>query len=250
MIDIQYPWEPPPPKPDKLAARPSRRARGRIPGQANQNVEPGWLGVAAETGQGAATSNLVGPRQVVVTDWLYHRLTISGPDDQVSAFASAAAGAGVVPWRLDLAALEEDLFHRLLTGCPRSRLSVDGCRAFAGQFREAVEARQARAGALVGRSRACPFDLHALLPVPARVLALGPEDPAAHHWLRTHWGTTALRQVAGLPPLKGRSYLPPGHRAVRFGFFAADWSPWQALRQIRTTWPALRLVLQPVYERA
>ena len=168
---------------------------------------------------------------------------------QVSAFAAAAAGAGVVPWRLDLAALEEDLFHRLLTGCPRSRLSVDGLPGVCGTVPRNGGGPAGAGMALVGSSQACPFDLHALLPVPARVLALGPEDPAAQHWLRTHWGTTALRQVAGLPPLKGRSYLPPGHRVLRVGFFSADWSPWQALRQIRKTWPALRLVLQPVYER-
>ena len=146
----------------------------------------------------------------------------------------------MVPWRLDFATLEEDLFHRLLTSCPRSRLSVDGCRAFAGQFRERVEARQARALALVDTSRACVF---ALLPVPARVLALGPEDPAAQDWLMAYWGTTELRQVTVLPAQPGRSYLPPGHRGLRIGFFSADWSPWQALRALCKTWPALLRLL-------
>jgi hypothetical protein len=191
---------------------------------------------------------LTGPDQVVVTDWLFNRLTVSGPDAIVEKFATAAAGAGVVPWRLDFAAIEEDLFHRLVTGCSRTRLSLDGCRAFAAQFREKIETRQARALALVGTSRACPFDLHALLPVPDRVLSRGPEDPQATDWLLGHWGTPALRQAVVLPAPPGRSYLPPGHRAWRIGFFAADWSPWAALRQLRTTWPELRLDLQPVYQ--
>jgi hypothetical protein len=43
-------------------------------------------------------------------------------------------------------------------------------------------------------------------------------------------------------------YLPPGDRALRGGFFAADCSPWQALRRFRKTWPELRLVLQAVYD--
>ena len=220
MIALQYPWDPPPPKPDKPAAQSPRRARGRPPGQPGHKIEPGWLGPRIEAGQGAVAPDPANLRQVMVTDWLYHRLTVSGPDDQVAAFANAAAGAGVVPWRLD----------------------------FAKQFREKVEARQAKALALVGTSRACPFDLHVLLPVPARVLALGPDDPAAEAWLMTHWGTTELRQVTVLPPLKGRSYLPPGRRALRLGFFSANWSPWPALRTLRKTWPALRLMLQPVYE--
>jgi hypothetical protein len=56
--------------------------------------------------------------------------------------------------------------------------------------------RQARAAALVRQSFACPFDLHALLPVPASILVLGPSDPAALAWLAAHWGVTdRLRQV-------------------------------------------------------
>jgi hypothetical protein len=43
---------------------------------------------------------------------------------------------------------------------------VEGCRILAQQFRERIEARQARAVALVGHSLACSFDLHILLPVP------------------------------------------------------------------------------------
>jgi hypothetical protein len=57
--------------------------------------------------------------------------------------------------------------------------------------------QRTREGAeLVGQSRACPFDLHALLPVPGPTLQLGPSHPDALAWLATHWGITdRLRQV-------------------------------------------------------
>ena len=174
------------------------------------------------------------PCRIVATDWLYHRLTVSG----------LAAGAGVVPWRLDFATIEEDLFHQLVAGCPRPRLSLDGCRAFAAQLRETIKDRQTRALTRVGVSRACPSDLHALLPVPQPML--GPDDPRAEDWRRTHWETLELRHVGHLP---GRAYLPPGPLRVPFGFFAADCSPWAELQRLRTLWPDLRLDLQPVYKR-
>jgi hypothetical protein len=79
------------------------------------------------------------------------------------------------------------------------------------QFRERVELRQAQAAALVGRSRACPFDLQQLLPVPATIPALGPSHPAAPAWLSAEWGLTdRFRQVAERRPTPGRR-LPPGH---------------------------------------
>jgi hypothetical protein len=50
-------------------------------------------------------------------------------------------GAGIVPWRLDGARLEEDIFH-LAASQPRliRALTVEGCRIPARQFREQVEA--------------------------------------------------------------------------------------------------------------
>ncbi|WP_158805157.1 hypothetical protein [Acidisoma sp. L85] len=53
----------------------------------------------------------------------------------------------------------------------------------------AVEDYQQRVIAAAGRSRACPFDLHALLPVPYAHPRQGPDDPASIAWLRRHWGT-------------------------------------------------------------
>jgi hypothetical protein len=113
-------------------------------------------------------------------DWLYHHLTISGSGEIAEEFAAAARGAGVTPWQLNTDAIEEDIFVRAVSQpASRRNLTVNGCRILARQFRERVEAGQARAAALVGRAQKCPFDLHALLPVPAAILMLGPSHPAA-----------------------------------------------------------------------
>ena len=151
------------------------------------------------------------PLRLPHADWLQHRLTISGPEASVASFRLAAAGAGIIPWQLDVDALAEDWFL-LLAAPPPPQLrtvSLAGARLLAGQLREAVAARQAAACARVGRSRACPFDLHALLPVPDAILRLGPDHPDALAWLWQHWGTTeALRHVAEDP-------MPPVIRGTR-----------------------------------
>ena len=115
--------------------------------------------------------------------------------------------------------------------------------------------RAPRAGASPGsgRSRACPFDLHALLPVPADLLRRGPDDPAALAWLWTHWGTTeALRHVA--PITDGVPDEPPRRRRARRRSASPSGRPtgrrggrW---RSSPTRWPALRFTLQPRYDAA
>jgi hypothetical protein len=181
-----------------------------------------------------------------VPDWLYHHLTLSGPAAWVERFAAAARGAGVVPWRLDGATIEEDIFVRAVSQPASQRsLTVAGCRILARQFRDRAEAHHARATALVGRSLACPFDLHGLLPVPAAILALGPTDPVALAWLAQHWGTDRLRQVARRPqPGLGRR-LSAGHAATGYGFFTAGDTPRVAIERIARDWPALQFRLTP-----
>ena len=91
--------------------------------------------------------------------------------------------------------------------------------------------------ARVGRSHAAPFDLHALLPVPADILGLGPDHPDADAWLWTHWGTTAaLRHVTA-------DATPPDMFSV--AFWSADWSPWRAVAALTTRWPTLSWELRP-----
>src|SRR6202021_3104635 len=98
----------------------------------------------------------------------------------MAAFRPAAAGAGVIPWPLELDRLEEDCFHLLVAPpAPQQRnLSLAGARIVAGQLRDAVARRHDLAIARAGRTRACPFDLHALVPVPETIPLRGPSFAA------------------------------------------------------------------------
>lgn len=178
------------------------------------------------------------------TDWLYHHLTVAGPEAQVVAFGAAAAGAGVIPWTFDLDRMEEDFFLRLAApAAPQRRsLSLAGARLLAAELRDAVARRHALAVAGVGRSRACPFDLQSLVPVPADILRSGPDHPDALAWLWAHWGTTQALRHVGL--------RAPKEAALRVSFWSADWTPWRALETIRGAWPGLCLTMRPVYDLA
>jgi hypothetical protein len=246
---IRYPWdaEPPPaPAPAAVAelpvVSPGPKPRGRRPA-ARQTGVAAPADSPGEPGQGSGDVSRWNARGL----WLLHHFTVSGPAEPVGEFSLAARGAGVIPWRLDLDRIEEDVFLRAIAQPPETRrLTVAGCRILARQFRERVDMRQAKANALVGQSRACPFDLHQLLPVPAAILALGPSDPAALAWLSAHWGVTAgLRQVVLRErPMIGRR-RPGGHAVVGYGFFTAGNTPHPALAQLQDRWPALRFALVP-----
>jgi hypothetical protein len=180
------------------------------------------------------------------TDWLHHRLTLRAAPDALAAFRAVARGAGIIPWRLDLDRLEEDWFLRLVAPATAQaqRLSAAGARILAAQLREAVGRRHAIAVSAVGISQACPFDLHALVPVPDEILFLGPDDPRALTWLWEHWGTTAaLRHVAETTPEKDR--LASGTMVL--SFWSADWTPWRALMRLAEQWPAVRFDIRPDY---
>jgi hypothetical protein len=180
-------------------------------------------------------------------DWLYHHLTISGPAETANNFAAAARGSGVIPWQLDFAAIEEDVFVRAVSQPARDRkLTVEGCRILARQFRERVEAHHARAAALVGRCLACPFDLQVLLPVPDAVLELGSAHPTALAWLAAHWGVKDRpRQVTLRAQATAGRRLPRGHTVIGYGFFTAGETPNAAIARLGQDWPALRFSLMP-----
>jgi hypothetical protein len=227
VIEIRFPWE---------SDRPPVAANATLPA-ASPSPKP----------RGRRPATLVPPVSREAAGWLYHHLTIHGPVPQVADFAEAARGSGVVPWQLDYGQLEEDIFNLAASQPAAQRsLSIAGCRILARQFRERVEARQARAVALVGHSRACPLDLHGLLPVPPGILHLGPNHPVARSWLVTHWGTTdRLRQVAEREwPTTGRR-LPAGHAVIGYGFFTAGDTPCAAMTHLGKRWPTLRFVLRP-----
>jgi len=181
-------------------------------------------------------------------DWLRHDLLVSGPTTDVENFQKTASGAGGIPWVYpDLALEEEDRMHALLhppDGSPG--LSLHGARTLARLLRDVSEIHQARVVAAVGRSRACPLDLHALVPVPDHVLRLGPDDPASRAWLRQHWGTTrALRHVV-LHTAKSDRRLRRSAK-LHYEFFAADWTPWAVFSKIRARWPNLVFAVRPDY---
>jgi hypothetical protein len=205
-------------------------------------------------GQGGSdTASSAGAAQAVMClpnpDWLAHRLTVAGPAAVLAIFQDAAAGPGVVPWRNGLAAAAESWFNRMVAVPVHARsISVAGAHSLADQVRDALAARHALA-CDAARVRACPLDLHALIPVPADLLDPGPDDPRAIAWLWAHWGTTwPLRHVTARPAGAAvRRRLPDGHGGVVFRFHAADWSPWPALLSMRDRWPELRFDLQPDY---
>lgn len=183
------------------------------------------------------------------TDWLRHRLTISGPADAMARFRAAAAGPGLIPWVLDLGRMEEDWRLQLLAppeGEPA--ISPAGARILSRRLRDAAAANHQAALARAAADRGCPFDLHRLVPVPAAILALGPDDPAARRWLWAQWGTTrALRHVRALPGMEDGRSTRTDRMAVEF--WSADWSPWRALLRLRQDWPTLVWDLRPDYQR-
>ena len=229
MTELRFPWDVGPapaevPRTVLPNAEPTPKPRGRRP-------KAGLAKLAA-----AAPS------------WLYHHLTVSGPSALVTAFSEAARGSGVVPWQLDPAAVEEDIFNLAVSQPPHRRtLTVEGCRILARQFRHRVEAHQGRVATLAGNGRACPFDLHTLLPVPDAVLQLGPTHPQAVIWLRENWGTDRLRQVVLRPkPSVGRR-LPVGHSVTGYGFFTDGGVLMAAVKQLQARWAGLRFALtQPL----
>jgi hypothetical protein len=199
------------------------------------------------------------PLRLAHTDWLYHRLQVTGPATDLDGFRSAAAGAGTLPWQLDLDRMAEDFFHLLVAPparagflvAPARSLSLAGARILADQLCAAVSRRQALAAAQVGQSRACPFDLQALIPVPDAVLRRGPDDPIALDWLWAHWGTTqTLRHVAddATATVGLRTQVPAGQAVWTVRFWSADWTPWRALAQIAARWPTLRFETRPRYD--
>jgi len=147
------------------------------------------------------------------TDWLHHELAISGPVEEVAAFRAAALGASAIPWHLDLDAEEARLLAPMATQGAEAR-------GLARALRHAVGAHHERVLDQVRRARACPLNLHRLVPVPDAVLRLGPDDPASERWLRAHWApcrhcatsgcsTRARTAAAPAPPGWCWSSTPP-----------------------------------------
>lgn len=229
---LRFPWEtetetdpPAPPRaPARKAPPATPKPRGRRPTSA--------------TPSGRAAASI----------WRYHHLTIIGPAGDLADFAAAAQGPGIVPWAIDGAAIEEDIFRRAMSQpADRRSLSVAGCRILARQFRDRIEARAARAQDRIGTGRACPFDLQVLVPIPAAILRLGQDHPQALAWLAKHWGILdPPRQVRARPNAGPGRRLKAGHGVIGYSFFTAVTSPLAAVATITPCWPGLDFRLRQI----
>ncbi len=182
-------------------------------------------------------------------DWLRHELTISGTADAMAAFTQAASGAGGIPWDYPNIDFEEDDRVLALVRPPDGSRGLDlaSARILARELREATLARRTKITVDEGQSRSCPFDLHALLPVPPEILQLGSDHLVSISWLQTNWGTTwPLRHVQRVPRKSdGRKRKTV---QMTLEFWTADWTPWAALAAIKQNWPAIRLEIRPIYD--
>ena len=157
----------------------------------------------------------------------------------MQAFRDLAHGAAAIPWEFDFEAEEQRLLGPMIAEGPAARI-------LARRLRAAMAAHHDQVLAQVMRGGVCPLDLHRLVPVPEAVLMLGPDDPASQRWLWEHWGTLLpLRHVRITTHADRRS-----RRTARasFDFFAADWTPWRALLQMRAAWPKLIFDLRPRHQ--
>jgi hypothetical protein len=102
------------------------------------------------------------------------------------------------------------------------------------------EAAQRRAEGFSSSGLTSPFDLHALLPVPAEILELGVAHGQARQWMWDNWGTPA--------PLRHVEDTGSDAEALRVRFWSADWSPWRAIATLRSAWETLHFTLRPMYE--
>jgi hypothetical protein len=179
-------------------------------------------------------------------DWVHNRLTVTGSVERARAFRQAARGCGAVPWVIDYDQVQEDTPALLLRPPPAERrIGLEAARALARELRDFVQDGTEQVHAAAGVSTACAFDLHSLVPVPWRILRLGPDHLDSLAWLWPHWGTTwtprRARELA--VPSAEAAALPVGTARLRYGFWTADWAPWPALQQIRQGWPAMQFRL-------
>jgi len=256
----------PAPGPDKPMGRPQRlshlrnasgehpgvireaeQASAALPNQPLRQQTARMPGPPAAAGGIAATEILCLPSP----DWLAHRLTVTGPLASVTSFRHAAAGPGRIPWQLDYERLEEDWSLKLLAPSPSAQdagfrpagISAQGSRTAARQMRTALELLEARIQALAAR-QLCPLDLHALVPVPQRILALGPDHPESLAWLWANWDTTwPLRYVDAFSNPDAAGSSAAGQGSLSLKFIAADWTPWRVIAALRERWPELEISL-------
>jgi hypothetical protein len=188
-------------------------------------------------------------------EFIWNTLEVSGPKDAIDDFLNAAAGPGFIDWRPDWYSLYEYTYFLLMRAKQTAqeaelseaaaRITHESADALAQKLRDRLwRLYERRRTAAEGDPTGCPFDLNALLPIPAAVLERGGE--AVADWMGANWGTrsapwrvscgTALRRAG------------EGVRQVyAFTFLTEDWSPWIAIAKLRERWPTLEIALRPRY---
>jgi hypothetical protein len=194
---------------------------------------------SAAPGAGA-TGPPAEPSKAAQTDWLRNLLTVSGPAEEVARFRATARGTGGIPWHLDLDHEEARLLAPMATLGPAARSLVR-------ELREVIARRHDRMLARWAETGTCPLDLQRLIPVPDAILPLGEDAPEARQWLLAHWGTTQTLRRVRLRDEHADRRLRRSARLV-YEFFSADWTPWQAVRQLRRDWPRLIFAICPCYD--
>ena len=186
-------------------------------------------------------------------DWLHHTLTVTGPEAELAAFRQAACGAGVTPWVYDYDRMAEDWFNLMVAPPPplRRTISAAGARILANQLRDAVWERHEAAVSQVGVSKACPFDLHALVPVPFESCgwdrtiqgrspgsgSTGARPGACARSCRRRARASRRRCPIAQRVITPRSAAGSGRRTGPPGRRSARWR----------RWPALSVAIQPSY---
>lgn len=210
------------------------------------NRKPGH---SEDTVSNAATHRSSDALALPNTDWLRHELLVVGPTIGIAEFGAAAAGPGGIPWAYpDLDYEEDDRFLALVNPPDGSQgLRPAAARVLARELREAEFQHQSKVRARAGSNRPCPFDLHALIPIPSDLLDLGPDDKNTRAWLRAHWGVLrALRNVRPVP--SGCGKMRGKKERVTIEFWSADWTPWPAIAAVRGRFASLTFSVTPDYE--
>lgn len=156
---------------------------------------------------------------------------------QIDGFSAAVSGQAGIPWRLDFDHLEDEWFARIvMTNRPeRARLSAEAARSLARSLRTAAERRND--AFLGGRAAPAPFDPMRVVPLPARVLSLGPDDPEAQSVMFDLWGIG--REIRRVSLLNGRSValrrlFGEPQRRFRWAveFWSPGWAPWRLIASL------------------
>ncbi|MBB3175373.1 hypothetical protein FHR90_003228 [Endobacter medicaginis] len=181
-------------------------------------------------------------RADVTERWNRYELVLTGLPADIARFRDAARGPGGVPWPLDADHQHTTLMARLMAGAggaPLPRHAEDLLRAIA----QAQEARHARLlVACASPGGGCLLDLNRLLPVPAGLLAWGPDHGAALDWLDRHWGTReAVRQIDLQETRDPRRH---SRRRLRFRFWMLDGRPATLAASLLRAWPELEVTIR------